>query len=575
MDTDSTPLEPPPSEFEPAPQAAPPRRLGTRILALAVAAVAVAGIGVAVWAMLALRGTSDIVMEMVPDDAAVYATAYLDPAAGQKLNVRSLLQKFPELRDMDELDRRLDELLDEALADSGLTSKDVRPWLGSQVALAVWIRGIDQPDVAFFIASKDDVAALAALGKARARSVADGMRWTDREHLGIRISSGSGGSGFWAEDFAYAMVDGTVLLSNDADALERVIDTARGEGAALGSSQKFTETLDSLAEERLGLLYVDIGLIVDEVLPQSGIDVGDLPLGFGSLDALGSFGMVVRAEEDGVLADVAVTFDPSKLSEEERQALSAEPHENEVLAFTPEDAYGVFAGSNIDASAELLLQAGKEDPSVDAILTDLGVPEAVAALSGDTGIEVSPGAVGAFPAGAILLGTDDEPVMQRFLDGLARYAQEFLASEPSFDGSPVQFGQEEEAYQGVTITSFPIPELSLFGVTPAYAVTDGMAIVASSPEEIKDLIDASRGGSNITASDRFQQALGHAEVENTAIYYVDIEAVTAAIRDALPPEQQASFDADIGPNLEALKAFIFTTSGTVERSTGRMFLLIE
>jgi hypothetical protein len=575
MDSDSTLPEQPPGELEPASQAAPPRRLGTRILALTVAGVALAGIGVAVWAMLALRGTSDIVMEMVPDDASVYATAYLDPAAGQKLNVRSLLQRFPELRDMDELDRRIDELLDEALADSGLTSKDVRPWLGSQVALAMWIRGIDQPDVAFFIASKDDVAAQAALDKARSRAAAGGMRWTDREHLGVRISSGSGGSGFWADDFAYAMVDGTVLVGNDADVLERVIDTARGEGAALGSSRKFTETLDSLAEERLGLLYVDIGLIVDEVLPQTGIDAGDLPLGFGSLDALGTFGMVVRAEEDGVLADVATTFDPSKLSEEERRIIAAEPHQNEVLLFTPEDAYGVFAGSNVQASAELLLEAGKEDPNVDAILTDLGVPEAVAALSGDTGIELSPGSVGAFPAGAFLLGTDDEAAMQRFLDGLARYAQQFLASETSLDGGSVQFGPEEEEYEGVRITSFTIPDLSLVGVTPAYAVTDGMAIVASSPEEIKDLIDARAGGSNITASDRFRQALSHADAENTAIYYVDIEAVTGAVRDALPPEQQASFDADVGPNLEALKAFIFTASGTAERSTGRMFLLIE
>jgi hypothetical protein len=572
MDSDTTLPEPPP-EFEPAPQAPPPRRLGTRILALTVAGVAVAGIGVAVWAMLALRGTSDKVMEMVPDDASVYATAYLDPAAGQKLNLRSLLGRFPDLRGMDELDRRIDELLDEALADSGLTSKDVRPWLGSQVALAMWIRGIDQPDAAFFLASKDDVAAQAALDKARSHAAAEGMRWTDREHLGVRISSGSGGSGFWADDFAYAMVDSTVLLGNDADALERIIDTARGEGAALGSSEKFTGTLGSLAEERLGLLYVDIGLVLDEVLPQSGVDASDLPLGFGSLNAFGGFGMVVRAEEDGVLADVAVTLDPSRLSEEQRRALTAEPHENVVLSFTPEDAYGVLAGSNIDAGMQQLVDATKEDPYVDALLNELGVPEAIAALSGDAGFELSPGTVGAIPAGALLLGTDDEATMQRFLDDLGRFAVGFLRRTSGSAGQ-IPLGPEEEEYQGVRITSFPIPDLS-FAVVPSYAVTDGMAIVASSPEEIKDLIDARTGGRNIMASDRFQQALGHAEAENTAIYYVDIEAVTGAVRDALPPEEQASFDADVGPNLEALKAFIFTTSGTADRSSGRIFLLIE
>jgi hypothetical protein len=575
MDSDRTLPEPPPGEFEPAPPVAAPRRGGTRILALAVAGVAVAAIGGVAWVLLALRGTSDVVKEMVPPDASVYATVYLDPAAGQKLNVRSLLQKFPDLRDTEELNRRLDELLNEALADSGLTSRDVRPWLGSQVAVAAWIRGIDEPDVAFFITSKDDEAAQAALDRARSRAAAEGVRWTDREHLGVTISSGSGGSGFWADESAYAVIDSTVLFGSRADVLERVIDTARGDGETLGSSQKFTETLDPLAEESLGLVYVDIGQIVDDVLPQSGIDASDLPLGFGSFDAFRSFGMVVRAESDGVLADVALTFDSSKLSEEERRAIAAQPHQNEVLLFTPEDAYGVFAGSNVQASGEVLLEAGREDPNVDALLTELGVPEAIDALSGDIGIEVSPGTVGAFPAGALLMGTDDEAVMQGFLDGLSQYTLQFLGSEFSAGGDQVPFAPDEDEYQGVRITSFPIPDLSLVGVAPAYAVTDGMAIVASSPEEIKDLIDARASERNITASDRFRQALGHADAENTAIYYVDIEAVTDAVRVALPPEEQASFDADIGPNLEPLKAFIFTTSGAAERSTGRFFLLIE
>ncbi|MGH2529627.1 MAG: DUF3352 domain-containing protein [Actinomycetota bacterium] len=577
MDSDHPNPEPSPDQPSSAWSSGPTqkRTFPAKVLALTVAGVAAVAIGAVAWALLALRGTSDVLADMVPGDATVYATAYLDPAAGQKLNVRSLAQKFPELRDLDDLNRRIDELLDEALAESGLTSGDVRPWLGSQVGVAVWLRGTDVPDAAFFVASKDPEAAQAALDKLRSLGEDSGVTWTDREHGGVTISSGSGGSGFYAEDQAYAMVDGTVLLASDREILERIVDTDQGSRERLASTEKFTKAMESLPEEKLGLLYVDVEAVFDQILPAIEA-AGDLPLGVGELDALVSVGMVVRAEPDGILAQIATTTDPSKLSGTGRRALEAQPHENLVLSFTPENAYGVIAFSGFRESMEQLVKIGKEDQSASSQLERLGVDEAIETLTGDAGFEASPGGAGGLPAGAFLMGTNDEATMRGFLGNVAELSVAALIdpfSGGGFGGGPPVSEQEE--YKGVTITWFSVPDAAAVGVAPAYAVTDGMAIIASSPEEVKDLIDARSGGGTITSAARFQQVMAHADAENTVLFYVDIEVVTAAIRDALSPEEQASFDADVRPNLDPLKAYITTGTSSPERSMVRMFLLIE
>jgi hypothetical protein len=578
MDSDDTYPEPPSEQTTSAWSAgpsAPKRTFPTKALALAVAGVGVVAIGVMAWALLALRGTSDVLSNMVPADATVYAAAYLDPAAGQKLNVRSLSEKFPAL-DLDELDRRIDELLDEALADSGLTSSDVRPWLGSQVGTAVWLRGTDVPDFALFLASKDPEAAQAALGKLRSLGEDNGVTWTDAEHGGVTISSGSGGTGGYVEDLAYAMVDGTVVLAGNPEVIERIVDTSQGTGEPLESTEKFTQAMESLPEDRLGLVYVDVEAILDLVIPELEA-AGGLPFGIGEADALVSIGMVVRAEEDGILFQASSTVDPSKLSETSRRALDVEPHTNAVLSFTPENAYGVFASTGFRESMEQLVEIGGEDPSLNAQLDELGVSEAIGTLSGDAGFEASPGGAGGLPSGAILLGTNDEATMHTFLDKLAQFGVAGLIdafSGGGFGGGP-PVSEEQEEYKGVAITWFSVPDLVAVGVAPAFAVTDGMAIIASSPEEVKDLIDARDGGGNITSAARFQQAIAHGDIENVGMFYVDIEAVVAAIRDSLSPQEQASFDEDVRPNLDPLKAFIFTATGSPERSTVRTFLLIE
>jgi len=131
------PTQPAPAD-PPAPPSAPPPARGRRTLIAVVAALVVVLGGGAAGAFFLMRGASEELLEMVPAEADAFVTAYLDPSAGQKMNLLSLTDKFPDLGNRAKLSSSVDDMIDEALAESGteLTHQDIRPWLGSQ--LGAW-----------------------------------------------------------------------------------------------------------------------------------------------------------------------------------------------------------------------------------------------------------------------------------------------------------------------------------------------------------------------------------------------------------------------------------------------------
>src|SRR5439155_21472702 len=81
----------------------PPGRRRRRVLAGVVLGV-LAMVGLAFAAVTLFNvfaGTQDILAQKVPARSAVYLTAYLDPGAGQKVNLKNLAGKFPALSGRD------------------------------------------------------------------------------------------------------------------------------------------------------------------------------------------------------------------------------------------------------------------------------------------------------------------------------------------------------------------------------------------------------------------------------------------------------------------------------------------
>src|SRR4029079_13402533 len=148
-----------------------------------------------------------------------------------------------------------------------------------------------------------------------------------------------------------------------------------------------------------------------------------VPGGMGGLDtqlaAYQGAGYSISAESDGLALDGAVTTDPSKLTDAQREALGSGP--NPLLAITPADAYAVFAASGVGkALEESVTQFAQLGPGPARTIERLGLigPNGVLQhLTGDLGLQVGPEPSGVLPAGGtVMIGINDASAVQSWLD---------------------------------------------------------------------------------------------------------------------------------------------------------------
>jgi hypothetical protein len=120
-----------------------PRRSRARWIAVGIGGVAVAALAAGVaFGVSALRGGGPQPEEYVPADAIGFVKVDLDPSAGQKIGAIRFLRKFPDVRDKFSEDRDLRESVFDLLVDSDAVkdldyAKDIEPWLGDRVGVAV------------------------------------------------------------------------------------------------------------------------------------------------------------------------------------------------------------------------------------------------------------------------------------------------------------------------------------------------------------------------------------------------------------------------------------------------------
>jgi hypothetical protein len=542
----------------------PPRR-GKILAAVLIGLVVLAG-AAAAFAFFMLRGTSDQLTKMVPADSQVYVTAYLDPAASQKVNLKRAASRFPALQG--DLGSRFAQYVDRALAPVGLTfERDVHPWLGSQVA----VTGDFAPGTpngtsfAILIASKDDQAAEAALAKATAR-LPGASSWKTTTHGGLTIHTGTTADG---SPTAYGMVDHTLVIANGEPLLDRIIDTDQGVESGLADSSDYSEATSSLPDGVLGVAYVDLRPLFG-FLAQASARLG--PAGqsalAGNLAAFKSFAVSLRAESTGIEVDDVLTLDRSKLTQQQQKILEPGVSVTHLVDGVPENAYGFLALGNFKQVVGSFLQnAASLGPQAQALMQNLDVSGVLEHVSG-AALEVTPGA-GATPSGAFLIETDDPPVMRTFLDGAARA----IVQQATGGGGQPSF--QTQTYKDVEIKSVSVPSGTLpEGVAPSYAVTDDLAIIGASPDAVKAVIDAEQGGGSIRESPNYKLADAQASGYDQSMFYLDIEAVTAAARASMSPQEAAQFDATALPNLRPLKSLIVAGEISSDRIPARLFLAI-
>lgn len=519
--------------------------------AIGVAVASVIGLAAVASAavFLLLRGSDEKLLSRIPATAEVVATVYLDPSASQKVNLFRLAERFPALGTGGEIGRRIDELLDDALSSTGLSHEDVRPWLGSQLAIVVDVSSGQLPSGALLADTSDPNGALRSLRRFMDGPVGSKMGWRDTEYRDATVWVGSPAG-------AFAVVDDVVIVSTSDALVHRTIDVIRGDAPSISSSETFVSALGELPQDRLAFVYADLAGLVSG-LPASAGGLAAVTPGATTPDpaAVGSIVVSLSAEPDGLVVDSLTTYDPADLSPELRAVLSAPAAPNLALEMAPGDSFLVAAQRHIDASLGEALRRGVV-PMVRSDGND--VERLIESLSGDLAIEIGPGS-GGVPAGALLLGVDDEGTAERVLDALAFHFTPDLVRD-RYDGVPfVRFREGE------------YPE----GVAPAYAVVNGMAVIASSPEELRHVLDTASGREPAVTSAPFYREVMSDVPTSESSFFLDVGRGLVAVQQAVPPESRPGFDRSaIVQNVLPIRALAAGTENRQLTQHTRFVLLV-
>ncbi|HEV2014076.1 MAG TPA: DUF3352 domain-containing protein [Candidatus Dormibacteraeota bacterium] len=562
-----------------------------RLLIPAAGVLALGAVSAA--AVLLLAKPNATVEKMVPATADVIAVANLDPSVAQKVNLMRAVHSFPDYK----TDKAINDKLDAAFKDSGFSfTTDIQPWLGPEIGFSAQLNltNANTSPAAFYAVSRDDTKARATLAKLRASKWGKKFQWKDETYNGFTISVGTP-TVTTEKANAYSYIDHVVVIATSSAMIHEIIDTEQGRTPRLVDSSDYKATLAGLPSDRVGFVYVNgKSLVANFKKEMATTPALSLALrNMNDVEALQGIGATLSANGDGLLADLLVKLDASKLAPATREALAHAGSTDVVLRWIPKGSAAFLAIANLNRTIQTVLDQAGTDPSVTAGTNAIGLtgPGGVLPhLTGDAGLEVEFGSNG-LPAGGILLGTDNARSMSAFFGKLLTLAEGaassgFSGSSGSGSGSSAGPGLGASSaagrittstYRGVVITSWTSPELSQLGAfSPSYALLDGMGILASTPDEVKAIIDGHKGGATIASDPTYKTASAASLAKPSAIVYVDIAKLLDAIRQS-PFGSQAGlgFNATTDANLAPLRAFVLTATSQADKAVERFFVMIR
>ena len=577
---------PQPDSGQPVPPAAPaaavaPQSWLLRHRRLLIPAGAVLALGlVSAAAVLILAKQTSSIEKMVPASADVIAVANLDPSVAQKVNLLRAVHSFPDYK----TDKAIADKLDLALKDSGFTfSSDIQPWLGSQIAFSAQLNLVktENSPSAFYAVSRDDAKAQAMLAKLRASTWGKKFQWKDETYNGFAISIATP-TDKSQKALAYSFVDHVVVVATSSALIHEIIDAEQGRTARLVDSSDYKATLAALPLDRLGYLYVNGKALVAGVKKQMATTPAfSLALkNLNDVDALQGIGATLSANGDGILADVLVKVDQSKLSPATRDAFAHAGKADVLVKWIPKASDGFLAITGLNQTIQAALDQSGNQAAIKSS-TDIagltGPGGVLPHLTGDAGLEVELGSEG-IPAGAILLGTDDARSMNAFFARILALADGAAVS--NFGSSPLRAARvTTTTYRGVVTTSWASPALAGLGasaLSPSYAVLDGMGILASTPAEVKAIIDTHKDGASIASDPTYKSASTGSLASPSGIIYLDIAKLVDAIRKS-PLGTQAGLGSGsaLSANVGPVKAVILTAASQADRATERFFVIVR
>lgn len=493
--------------------------------------IAAVVVGAALLALPACGGKTDETTRaagITPATAVAFLSVNLDPSIEQKRNLLSLARRFPDAPDevRGEFEDARDGLLAEMLADTGLDfERDVKPWLGNEVAVAV-LPGPADGDEPLFVAlveSDDDDKAKAALDKAARDEGFEG---------------------------SYRIIDDFAVISAAEDdegekaALDQIAAQAGKDDGGLAEAEAFTDVVDELAGDRLVLGWMNFKRL--EELMGGAAGAGGLIEPFTR----------AAANADGVAFDLHVEKAAIVLQGVAAAKAEGNGEQPELTRSLPAATLAALTLFNVRAGAAQALEGlaqfagdflyGFEDQTGLDLEDDL-----LSWMGGEMVVAVGPVREGgSFPDLALVVEPTDKARAEQAI-GKIRAAlsdQGFELDEREVGGTP----------------AYVVPQPMFEGVQPAMGLFEDRFILATSPQYVEELVDAS--GAKLADTDAYVNVLADGSGENTTMQLV---VLIDPIREAIErfvltdPGDRADYEAEVKPNLEPLSAF-----GIVARQDG-------
>ena len=476
---------------------------------------------------LLLSGAStDRAASFAPATTAAYVNVYLQPSAGQQMNLAELIGRLPGFADDASLDDKIDQVAQNLLGETGIDYEaDLKPWIGPQLALAAWPdEAADAGSRAVLIAAVRDLAAAEESLPGLLDTDADAF--TTEPHQGIDIHVADAG--------AYAFVDEMLLAAADAESVRAAIDADRG--SSLGDRPEFAATLDGLSADHLASVFVDLAGFA-QAAGNEADDVG----------GLSTVGAVLVAEPEGLRRSGTAPFDVegAEPSARARFALGTEP--SSLVDWMPSGTIAesvVFGLRQTLEDAEAVLPAAPEGEEVIGLLSSiralaafgLGInldEEVLPLLDREVGIAIT-GLEGDLPSGQLLLRPSDPDGAAAMLDNLAGKLEAAGATREV---------TTDDRLEGVEITGLSLPDT----VDLAWAVVDGIVIIGFTPGDVVAAVLAHESGDSLGTDDGYESTFAVAGERAGTEAYVRVPALVDLVGgDATLPDDARDILLQIG-----------------------------
>ena len=468
------------------------------------------GAAVVVTYLLLFSAVTDRAARAVPADTALYVNVYLQPSAGQQLDLFGLIGHIRGFGDQATLETKIDEVAGRLLGQVGIDYvADVRPWLGAQLAIAV-VPGQDgsQPAELLLAAVKDPAAARSAVPRLFASAK---ITFTKEAFHGETLMvSGS---------TSYALLDDLLVVASTPDRLRSSIEAETDVAPSLADSPAFTAAMRTVASDHLASVYMDVPRV-------AGLTEGRELGGFSTA------ALAVTAAADGLHLDGTAPFDAQSASKEARGAFALGREPGTLAGWMPQttsaEAVLFGAAQSFDDLEGSLAGNSAFAPALDA-LNQLRV---IASLG--LGINFSSDLLPLFDGEAAVAldsldadGFHGQIVLRPSDASAAEASLERMRSALADRGSTVK----TRAVAGATVTSVEVPQIG----SVAYAVREGVVILGLDAADVAAALEAHAAGETLARDARygapFELTGGHAGNE----IWADVATLVDALAGSFDP----------------------------------------